>query len=287
LNNGETTETEQGQTTATDETSEPVPEPRCDPEKPFGRPFAIAAVNLSDEEENVMVTPDGLTAHIRYGSDASTYVSTRSAVFGDFGTPRADSTFDQVLEDEPSLRLRSITEDGLTVYLSEDWANVQPIRAAHRNTPAESFAQLIVHEELKAFDIALANPWVTPSGDRLYAFLPIGYTLWSAELGEFGFEEPTEVHDGGVTHFTLSRSEQVLYYGATSSTNEGIWRVERASNDGVFAGAQQEDALNSEFHDLPLWVSDDDCEIIFAREGELNGAETEYTSDIFIARRGM
>jgi hypothetical protein len=262
---------------------------RCDPSKPFGRPFALQTINLDDVPENLMVSPDGLTAYIRYGTDPTTYVSRRASAADDFGTPQPDSTFDQVLAANPLLQLRAITKDGLTAYLSEEWFNAQPIQSVRRSVLGAEFIEPIVHEELAvAEDIYLGNPWVAPSGERVYGMLLAAYSLWSADLQSPGFETPAEVPNvSNLTHFTLSGSELVIYWGATAATNPGIRRAERATLADDFSDPIALDTLNSAFHDLPIWVSDDDCELIFAHEGELQGEGTGYTSDLFIARRGL
>lgn len=297
-NNGETIESEEGQTTVPDETSETVPEPRCDPEKPFGRPFALTTINLEDVVENVMLSPNGLTMHIRYGADTTTYTTARSGSFGDFGTPQPSSAFGGLLEQEPTLRLRSITEDALTAYLSSDtWG--EPIHSAHRDSMDDDFEQLTVHDELKAFDIALADPWITPNGDRLYGFLPAAYTIWASDWENFGFGAPFEVVEAngssvfeGTDQIVLSSSETVLYFTTNSLDNESfdsptIVRAERAGLNDQFGGWEVMTSLAGGHHDAPLWVSDDDCEIILEQQRQVDDEPPTYTSDIFIARRGL
>lgn len=268
-----------------DDASVEPPAPRCDPTKPFGRPFAIHNVNLDEEIETVTVAPDGLTMYVRYGSDPTMYISSRDAIFEDFDVPRPSAAFDAILEQEPTLHLRTITADGLTAYFSSDgWG--ERVQSAHRASIAGTFQDLVVHEELHAFDMGLGDPWVALNGERLYGFLPAAYTVWVAALGPAGFEEPVEVYSGNTTVFVLSSSERVLYVGSTSVIEEGIVRAERANNDGVFSNAQQMSSLTSAFYDIPLWVSDDDCEIVFAQHGDLNG-DGVISSDVFLSRRGL
>lgn len=293
LQDGETTTASHELTSdRTGDTTEP-PEVWCDPSKPFGRPFAIASVNLDGVAENVMISPDGLTLHVRYGTDPTTYVAQRESLSQEFGTPNAYSAFEQVLEDNPLLQLRAITEDGLTAYLSEDWANAQPIRSVRREALSETFGQLVVHEEFAvstpSFDVSLVNPWVNPTGERVYGFLPAAYSLWVASLQDFGFEAPSEVLGvGNMTSFVLSSSERVVYYGVHQGAHHGrILRAERSGDAVDFGPSEEQAALDGTNYDTPLWVSDDDCQLVLMQEQEVVGENVTYTSDIFIARRGL
>lgn len=293
---GETTEASAEETSATDETTH-APNLLCDPSKPFGRPFAIDAINLDGVTENVIVTPDGLTAHIRYGTDLTTYVSTRSAIFEDFGTPTPYSGFESLLEDNSLLELEAITSDGLVAYMSEGVSEATPIRSSHRNNVADNFSQLIIHEELTSEGLSLLDPWVSLDGQRLYGFLPAAYTLMTSERGVNGFSEPTRIDDpstlGSSLYSTiLVPSEQVLYASVNNveeAYTQGLAGIARATRDSaseLFAEWELVTALDGPGWDQPIWISDDECEIIIRQDAEDAGLNPTDASNVFIARRG-
>lgn len=281
-----------------DEATTEAPEVRCDPSKPFGRTFVINAISLDDHREYAMVAPDGLTAYVRYDDEQTIYASTRSALFEEFGTPQVYSAFDDLLQQEPSLQLSSITADGLTVYLSPSEIGSGPIRSAHRATNTEPFQQLIVHEELSV-TIPLAEPWVSPDGERLYAYVPAYYMLFAAQRTEFGFSSPARVSDtgsipSGIYTSVLTASETVVYSVVNRVTEEedvqglsAIGRGTRASKDTLFDSWELMAALDGPGWDQPIWVSDDECEIIIRQDREDSDGSPTDTSDIFIARRGL
>ncbi len=280
-------------TTDTGEDTSPPSSARCNPDEPFGRPFPVAAINLANEIETVAVSPDGLTAYIRYGSDPTMYQSTRDDVMVDFGSPQAYTAFDEILAEHGELFVRSITQGGLTAYLQEGSQSAGPIRSAHREEPSQVFGMLNTRAELVVEGLPIIDPWPSLDGKRLYGSVIAVYQLVVVEAGESGFGEAARVDDGtslesGV-YSSVLRPDELVVYSTVNRVGDkqvkgsgGIARGVRAAMPGEFDDWEYMEPLDSAGWDIPVWISDDECEIVLRQE---SGSGEAYTSDLFIARR--
>lgn len=282
-------------TTDTNEQTSAPPPARCNPDEPFGRPFPVAAINLANEIETVAVSPNGLTAYVRYGSDPTMYQSTRDAVMEDFGSPQSYTAFDDILELNSYLYVKTVGADGLTAYLSE---STGVINSTSRQQQSQPFEHLTAHEELTISDAPIWDPWLSSDGERLYGFVAFSYRLATAQRREFGFTEPVIVDDGttlqsSIYSTILTPSETVLYSTVNQVGEQntvglaGIARGRRSSISDNFVTWEYVAALDGLGWDAPLWVSDDECEIVLRQDGEGSGFAATPESDVFIARRAF
>jgi hypothetical protein len=140
------------------------------------------------------------------------YQSTRDAVMEDFGSPQSCTAFDDILELNSYLYVKTVGADGLTAYLSE---STGVINSTSRQQQSQPFEHLTAHEELTISDAPIWDPWLSSDGERPYGFVAFSYRLATAQRREFGFTEPVIVDDGttlqsGIYSTILTPSETVL-----------------------------------------------------------------------------
>ncbi|HEU5072932.1 MAG TPA: calcium-binding EGF-like domain-containing protein, partial [Polyangiaceae bacterium] len=271
--------------------TECIPEPRCDPSKPFGMAFSVSSVNQTDEVEHSILSKDGLSLYVQYLGNPQVYRATRDSLYADFGTPGPVTHFDSVMSSYPTAQLLSMTANGLTLYFGVDY---YPYEATRSNT-SQAFGSVVQRTELQnENELPLYGLWVSPSGERVYGFTLINYYLATATRSgsSFGSLSTIETPTSADYAVTLSGDELTLYWAVTGATpSEGsadIWRAERTSRASEFSGAAHSGDTNSNLWDEPVWAADDDCELYLQRRSSgLGGSDPVAGDGLFVARRAL
>lgn len=253
---------------------------RCDRNAPFGAPEVIDQLMTAENQPAAWLTEDELTVYLSRStldSGVDLHTSTRLTLTAPFGAPvRIQGVNSDFEDDNPT-----VTQDGLHLFFhsnrgDDGGTNPYPrLYVASRAFTVQPFSAPVLVGGLPAILANRLDPFVSPSGDRLYygqnetvgfdqniymAVRQDAVTYTSsvavAELNSTSFEtQPILTADETVVYFTSNRD----------GGNFDIWRASRANRDVPFGVPVRVPLASSTLIDTPTWVSHDDCELWIAR----------------------
>jgi hypothetical protein len=244
----------------------------CDPAKPFGNLAKIPNVNLLlSDQTGAGLAADELTIYFARHATSVTpvlYTASRASTAAAFGTPVILPGGVNTSGSETA----SVTSDGLTLFFdpiiapSTDnhiWTATRATRSASFGSPAALTAV-----NSTAVD---RDPYVLPDGRALYfsssrAGSP--YRIYRAPLG--GAASPVEVTELTSATFqalapVVAANDLAIYFATDRGLGGSydIWVARRTSTSTPFGTPASVAELNTTAQDLPAWISDDGCRMVF------------------------
>lgn len=265
------------------------PAPRCDPNKPFGAPVAVNALNSNANDLSPWLTEDELTVYFastRAGGvgGLDIYVATRPDRMSGWGTPAILAGVNTTAsEARPTL-----TADGLTMYAVQTpvGSTDSDIVVATRSSPSASFGAFTPVTRLNDTDVD-ASPVVLGDHSAVYLTSRRGgannIQIYRSTRANGMFAPPAlvigtmlDVFDDHAT-IAITPDELVLYFSSTRSGGTGgadVWVASRASLAVGFSAPTQVTEVNTTDGELPLWISADTCVLYMTRTA---GAAAQVT----------
>jgi hypothetical protein len=278
-----------------------APTPRCDPNKPFGAPSPVTAIDTAGWEESAHLSPDELTIYFsgENRDDAGTgwaiWVATRATTTSAFS---AATLLPGISPAAYTLRGPSVSGDGLDLYATRTYGGgVYGIVASHRASTAVDFgAPVTVSNVNPTSDVE--DPYVLPNGNVLYlAYTPgdggVGGQIFRAEKSVGSFGPPVSVvgvNQGvaGKADFraAVTPDELTIFFTSDRPGSIGtydIYEAHRTSTSAAFNTPVDVAVLNvAGAFSWPSWVSDDGCVLYFT--SDRTGGAGQY--DVWVAARG-
>lgn len=246
--------------------------PSCDPSKPFGALVQFPApVSSSSNETAGFFSPDRLTLYVasnRAGS-ADLYAFHRGDLSSDWGagdildlnSPQADS--------DPWL-----SADQLTIYFDTSRSSAfagRNIFKATRSSVGSPFTTPVVVDGVGSDDDEL-EPWLPPSGERLYfsSDRTVSYALYVSAKAGASFGAPTLVAgldspmDDQESPFLTADELTILFASDRDGTvgKRDVWIAKRPTPQSAFGPVTHVPELSTTADDYPTWLSDDGCRIV-------------------------
>jgi hypothetical protein len=266
----------------------------CDLSGPFANIKVVADLSTPDDDQDVRLTADELTAVIsgldKYGYDRPVAMATRASKSEAFGTPKPVGI-------APGSLRAAISPDGLGLLFQAQvygtgGTTSYDIFSATRASASAAFGNEKAVGSLNSPGLE-ADPFITASGKSIYFVTSRGGSIdiysAAAKGDTFGeFEGPSAdplkaVNTGDTENKpTPSSDELKLFYGKRVGTaKDDIWLATRASADAPFAAGSAVPELNSESSDAPTWLSPDGCRLYFIS----NRPGGPGKSDVYLAER--
>lgn len=253
---------------------------RCDRSKPFGAPTTILENPTEGEQNEILrLTPDELVGYLKWIKSDYKDGGLRTVSRASIGEPwSAPVSLDFIAPGIP-IGIAAPTADRLNLIMDVFVKGQWQIARSSRNTTAEPFSAPVVISSIPAgFD-----PSVTADGSQFFYSSVAEDLLVSTQVaGEYGagvavsalnslYEDryPAVSPSGKVIYFSSARP----VVGGPAQNN--IWRAERASSTAAWGAPVLVPELSSEGHDIPSYVTDDDC-VYYGRQG---------VADLFVAFR--
>ena len=273
--------------------------PTCNVNKPFLSPTPVASINSGYAEDQIYLTPDGLTAVFSSSRPAALggynlYTATRTSPTGDFGPATLLANVNSEFNDrEPVL-----SADGLTLFFASD-----------RVPPPSDGGNLDIYVAKRSntlSDFTVPGPVTGVNSDAREdpnSLSPDGQTLYfdsTRATGNFATymkslvtsDPPTPLSEpntpADTSAFVVTRDSLVAYFASAlsaspdSGANEvNIWVGHRTTPTGPLLGVARVDELNTSSLDIPNWIAPDGCTLYFVTDR--NNASLSY--DIWVARK--
>lgn len=262
---------------------------RCDPNKPFGAPTILEALNSSFDESSFSLSRDELTAFIgreNTGNPPTTLsVATRASATEAFGAP-AIARFVGAIngadgdEDHPSS-----TSDTLVLYFHRQTVapdSIGVFAAIRADAQSNYDAGSLVSIGGSGLVNALV-PMISSDGQTLYWLDFQQFYLHAAQRGDtpLVFGPATLVSNIPIFNPVLSRDELTLYYSDGDATD--ILASTRTSASEPFSSGIPVANVNSAQKDAPVYLTQDGC-ILYLRSTRPGGAGG---FDVWEARRPL
>jgi hypothetical protein len=273
-----------------------APPPRCDRAKPFGAPTLVAELTVPPPNDSfgARLSADELTVvfsrNISIPEAIGVMVATRPNPTAPFGTPIEIAEVNTSTDDSNPM----VDSSGLHIYLDSTRAPAAvgglDIYVATRSTPTGTFG---TPQGVLAVDTTEdeTEPYVVNGGSAMFfARKSAGFTdIYESRGGPSSFATPAAHNELNLAPFNddhpvLSEDGLTIYF-ASDRTNMGqmrdIYRSTRTSATAAFGSPTMVSGLTTAAEDVPTWVSNDDCVLLFSTQRMPAG------QGIFQARRPM
>jgi hypothetical protein len=278
--------------------------PRCDPTKPFNEVERLKGISTADDERDVWVSKDELTAYVAVtpaaGGASKILKSVRTAVGLDFSAPTAANELNTI--NMASTAIPSLTADGLVLVYTQT-SGTQGIYVSVRGSTTETFPAGVAPRS-RANPFGLGDPFIAPAGESLLVARDNGVNGLDIDeaprdvggiYGDGGFvdyavaPDVTNVNDDTADDrrpvFSADRLTLVFASNRApgANANTDLYISERAGIGGTFTvSTRLAEPISSDASDRPGTISADGCLLYFtsARAGGFG------VHDVYIAKRG-
>jgi hypothetical protein len=268
------------------------PPPRCDLQKPFGGPVALA-INSAQADTFFRIADDELSAYFSSGradSDVRTRIfrTARASAAASFGTPVEVSGLGA--SPGQGWRAPSITSDGLSLFVDSENPTGGPwitdLFAATRTSTSAAFGAATLVSSVNT-DREDAHPFVTPDGLSLYFSsnrngvnaMDVFVAKRASTGAAFGAAQSVAGVSSTENEYepVLTPDELTIFFSRGLSTYD-IYMATRSSKSAAFGTPSPVAAVNSSAFERPDSVSADGCVLYFSstRNGQW---------DVFVAER--
>jgi len=271
------------------------PASRCDRSKPFGAPSLVAGVNSLSADQWGWMTSDELTiyyAHAEIGSsDFNVFSATRGSPNDAFsGAASVAGVNTSVTADNRP----TLTADGLIMFMEVN-ADLFVATRANLSLP---FSAPVPVDGLNTTTNFENNPWVSPDGLALLFVSDVSGVsdLYRSSRPSIAsqFASPTpidELNTPSLAEFApvVTKDGLEIYFARFNPVNQivtaDIMHATRSSlADGFGAPTVIGELSSTTTEEVPTWISDDSCEIMFT-SGNLSGGAGGL--DVWIAKRPL
>ncbi len=264
----------------------------CDPNKAFGTPVALDALNVTNQAAYVRLSSDGLfaffdapAADADVSGPADLFQASRPTLSADFGAPVDIAG----LGGSNELGAPTITGDGLILYyayvLNGANARIGLVTRPNNSTKFSLETPTPVDPPVDGdsdagFLVYNSAPYIRPDGQELYfvsdRLQQNGFDIFrGSSAGDGGFVSADPLTELGNTHHerapVISSDGLQLYYATDlqpdggSETNLTVYRASRATTSALFSNITRVDELAIDQDTFPDFITADLCTIYFHR----------------------
>ncbi|MEO8698941.1 MAG: hypothetical protein ABI867_02825 [Kofleriaceae bacterium] len=228
---------------------------RCDRTRPFGQPFGLDTfnTNTSGQSPTLSLTQDELVAVV--SENGQLLAARRSVITDEFPQPSGE-VFAQINNGTTFFNAPAITADGLHAYFLADGL----LFHAERSDLDSEFTAL-AQITIASSNAAPFGFTISADGQTVYAVDDSDGLLRSASASDAITFDTIRVDSAmAMVDPVLDPSQLRLYY----TTGNDILVSTRASVDEPFMSGQPLTDINTtDFLEEPMFVSADDCSIVF------------------------